>query len=136
MSNHRFFLYFHTMNLFDQFYISVYQIVKKYKPMLAAKVARFYVSLIQIGLFLLLGVFFMKFCEQMKLTFLTPSNAWLLFVGISLFIVFKNWMGYNGKKRSILFSKASKRASQHSFFALVVLQFFVYGLTFVVSKAV
>ena len=75
MSNHRFFLYFHTMNLFDQFYISVYQIVKKYKPKLAAKLARLYVSLIQIGLFLLLGVFFMKFCEQMKLTFLTPPNA-------------------------------------------------------------
>ena len=78
----------------------------------------------------------MVLIEQMKLTFLTPPNAWLLFVGISLFIVFKNWMGYNGKKRSILFSKASKRASQHSFFTLVVLQFFVYGLTFVVSKAV
>ena len=124
------------MNLFDQFYISVYQIVKKYKPQLAAKAARFYVSLLQIGLFLLLGVFFMKFCNQMKLTFLTYTNAWLIFVGISLFIVFKNWMGYNGKKRSILFSKASKRASQHSFFALVVLQFFVYGLIFVVSKAV
>ena len=124
------------MNLFDQFYISVYQIVKKYKPKLAAKAARFYVSLLQIGLFLLLGVFFMKFCDQMKLTFLTYPNAWLIFVGISLFIVFKNWMGYNGKKRSILFSKASKRASQHSFFALVVLQFFVYGLIFVVSKAV
>ena len=124
------------MNLFDQFYISVYQIVKKYKPKLAAKAARFYVSLLQIGLFLLLGVFFMKFCDQMKLTFLTYPNAWLIFVGISLFIVFKNWMGYNGKKRSILFSKASKRASQHSFFALVVLQFFVYGLIFVVSKAI
>lgn len=126
------------MNLFDQFYISVYQIVKKHKPKLAAKVARFYVSLIQIGLFLLLGVFFffMKFCEQMKFIFLTPPNALLLFVGISLFIVFKNWMGYNGKKRSILFSKASRRASQHSLLALVVFQFLVYGLTFVVSKAV
>jgi hypothetical protein len=123
------------MNLFDQFYISVYQIVKKHKPKLAAKVARFYVSLIQIGLFLLLGVFFMKFCEQMKFIFLTPPNALLLFVGISLFIVFKNWMGYNGKKRSILFSKASRRASQHSLLALVVFQFLVYGLTFVISKA-
>ncbi len=135
MSNHRFFLYFHIMNLFDQFYISVYQKVKKYKPKLAAKAARFYVSLLQIGLFLLLGVFFIKFCEQMKSTFLTTPNAWLLFVGISLFILFKNWMGYNGKKRSILLSKASKRASQHSLLTLVVFQFLVYGLTFVVSEA-
>ena len=124
------------MKLFDQFYISVYQIIKKYNPRSAARVARFYVSLLQIGLFLLSGVFFMKFCEQMKLTFLTPPNAWLLFVGISLFIMFKNWMGYNGKKRSILFSKASKRASQHSFFTLLIFQFLVYGLTFVVLKAV
>lgn len=123
------------MNLFDQFYISVYLKLKKHKPKLAARVARLYVSLLQIGLFLLLGLFFMKFCEQMKLTFLTTSNAWLLFVGIALFIVFKNWMGYNGKKRSILFSKASRRASQHSLLALVVFQFLVYGLTFVVSKA-
>ena len=121
------------MNLFDQFYISVYQIVKKYKPKLAAKAARFYVSLLQIGLFLLLGVFFMKFCDQMKLTFLTYPNAWLIFVGISLFIVFKNWMGYNGKKRSILFSKVSKQASQHSLLVLVVFQFLVYGLTFLVN---
>ena len=124
------------MNLFDQFYISVYLKVKKYKPKLAARVARSYVSLLQIGLFLLLGLFFMKFCEQMKLTFLTPFNAWLVFVGIMLFIIFKNWMGYNGKKRSILFSKASRRASQHSLLALVVFQFLVYGLTFLVSKAV
>jgi hypothetical protein len=123
------------MNVFDQFYISVYQKVKKHRPKLAARLASFYVSLLQIGLLLLLGVFFMKFCEQMKLTFLTTPNAWLLFVGISLFIVFKNWMGYNGKKRSILFSKASKRASQHSLLALVVFQFLVYGLTFVISKA-
>ena len=124
------------MNLFDQFYLSVYQIVKKHKTKLAAKAARLYVSLIQIGLFLLLGVFFMKFCEQMKLTFLPPPNAWLLFVGTSLFILFKNWMGYNGKKRSILFSKTSKRTSQYSFFALLIFQFLVYGLTLVVSKAV
>jgi hypothetical protein len=78
----------------------------------------------------------MKFCEQMKLTFLTPFNAWLVFVGIALFIAFKNWMGYNGKKRSILFSKASKQASQHSLLALIVFQFLVYGLTFLVSKTV
>ena len=123
------------MNLFDQFYISVYQIVKKYKPKLAAKAARFYVSLLQIGLFLLLGVFFMKFCDQMKLTFLTYTNAWLIFVGISLFIVFKNWMGYSGKKRSILFSKASKPAAKHSLLSLVVFQLLVYALTFIVSKA-
>jgi hypothetical protein len=44
-------------------------------------------------------------------------------------------MGYNGKKRSILLSKASKRASQHSLFTLVIFQFLVYGLAFVVSEA-
>ena len=123
------------MNLFDQFYISAYQKIKKHKPKLAAKAARFYVSLLQIGLFLLLGVFFMKFCKQMKMNFLTTSDAWLLLVGITIFILFKNWMGYNGKKRSILLSKASKRASQHSLLTLVVFQFLVYGLTFVVSEA-
>ena len=123
------------MNLFDQFYISVYLKVKKYKPKLAARAARFYVSFLQIGLFLLLGVFFMKFCKQMKMNFLTTSDAWLLLVGITIFILFKNWMGYNGKKRSVLFSKVSKRASQHSLLVLIIFQFLIYGLTFVVSKA-
>lgn len=123
------------MNLFDQFYISIYQKIKKKQPKRAAGAARFYVSLLQIGLFLLLGVFFMKFSKQMKLTFLTTTNSWLMFIGITIFIVFKNWLGYTGKKRSVLFSKVSKHSSKHSLLALVVFQFLVYGLAFVVSKA-
>ena len=124
------------MNLFDQFYISVYQIIKKkYRPKLAAKVARFYVSLLQIGLFLLLGIFFMKLCKQMRMNFLTTSNVWLSFVGITMVILFKNWVGYSGMKRSILFSKASRPVAKHSLLSLVVFQLLVYALSFVVSKA-
>ena len=123
------------MNLFDQFYISVYKKVKKKQTKLAAKAARLYVSLLQIGMFLLLGVFFIKFSKQMKLTFLTTTNSRLIFTGITIFIVFKNWLGYTGKQRSVLFSKVSKRSSKHSLLALVAFQFLVYGLALVVSKA-
>ena len=123
------------MYLFDQLYVSVYQKVKKHKPKLAAKAARFYVSLLQIGLLLLVGVFFMKFSKQMKMNFLTTPNAWLLFVGITMVVLFKNWMGYSGKKRSILFSNASKPGAKHSLLSLVVFQLLVYALTFIVSKA-
>lgn len=123
------------MYLFDQLYVSVYQKVKKHKPKLAAKAARFYVSLFQIGLLLLVGVFFMKFSKQMKMNFLTTPNAWLLFVGITMVVLFKNWVSYSGKKRSILFSKVSKPGAKHSLLSLVVFQLLVYALTFIVSKA-
>ena len=134
MSNHRFFLYFLIMYLFNQLYVSVYQKVKKLKPRLAAKAAfLFFPSSNRVASFS--GRFFMKFSKQMKMNFLTTPNSWLLFVGITMVVLFKNWVGYSGKKRSILFSKASKPGAKHSLLWLVVFQLLVYALTFIVSKA-
>ena len=134
MSNHRF---FYTFLLCISLISFMFQFIRKSKNTTKASG--------QIGSFLCFpssnriasfsGRFFMKFSKQMKMNFLTTPNAWLLFVGITMVVLFKNWVGYSGKKRSILFSKVSKPGAKHSLLSLVVFQLLVYALTFIVSKA-
>ena len=65
-------------------------------------------SLLQSSLLLLLGVFFSKFFNQMKVETMPSSNAWTLFVIASVIIYFKNWMVYSGKRRLVLSAKSNK----------------------------
>lgn len=123
------------MNLFDQLYISVFRQLKNHKSRRAATYACYYVSILQIGLFLTLGVFLIKFCKQMNINFLSPGNAWLVFTILAVFLLFKNWMYYNGKKRSILFSKLSTKSKLHTLASLIFIQSAVYLLAFIISKA-
>ena len=78
------------MNFFDRLYLSVFNQVKKYKPKLAARWARFYVSVFQIAMCLFFGIFFMKFSKQMKLNILDDTSLWIVSLGIIVFIFFKN----------------------------------------------
>ena len=124
------------MNFFDRLYLSVFQEVKQYKPKLAARWARFYVSVFQIALCLFFGIFFMKFSKQMKLNILDDTSLWIVSLGIIVFIFFKNWMSYNGKKRNILNSRNTKRLKPYSAYILIVFLLALFALSFVLSKAV
>jgi hypothetical protein len=124
------------MNFFDRLYLSVFNQVKKYKPKLAARWARFYVSVFQIALCLFFGIFFMKFSKQMKLNILDDTSLWIVSLGIIVFIFFKNWMSYNGKKRNILISRNTKKSKPQSAYTLIVFLLVLFALSFILSKAV
>lgn len=123
------------MDFFDSLYLSVFQHIKQRKPKRAARWARLYVSLVQIALCLVLGVFFIKFAQQMKLNVLDDTSLWIVSIGIVGFILFKNWMGYNGKKRAVLVSKNIKRSKRHSILVLILIPITVFTLAFILFKA-
>ena len=123
------------MDFFDSLYFSVFQHIKQRKPKRAARWARLYVSLVQIALYLVLGVFFIKFAQQMKLNVLDDTSLWIVSIGGVGFILFKNWMGYNVKKRAVLVSKSIKRSKTHSILVLILIPLAVFSLAFILFKA-
>ena len=112
------------MNYFNQLYLTVFNRFKASLKQKANTIALFYVSIVEIAIMLLLGTFFIKFLDQMKVVVMNGTNAWLLFTIVSLFIHFKNWLNYSGRKRLILNAKLSKRKDlEYSLFILISLPF-------------
>jgi len=115
-------------SFFDNYYISVF---KHYKKSLGKRslnialfyitflelsfilalaaffkaIALFYITFLELSFILALAAFFMAFASQMKMSLMSSTKFWVLYVLIALFIIFKNWMRYNGKKRNILNAK-------------------------------
>jgi|TARA_B110000967_G_scaffold3187_1_gene3270 hypothetical protein len=124
------------MNYFNQLYRTVFNRFKGRYKQKANTVALYYVSVVEIALILLLGVFFIKFLDQMKVVVMSGSNAWLLFVMTAVFIHFKNWVSYSGRKRRVLNAKLSnKKGLEYSLFILIVLPIGIIGLSLLMLKA-
>lgn len=117
-----------------------YNIFFYYKPKLkqrATSIAVVYVTLLQWSILLLLGVFFAGFFRQMNMVTMSASKAWTLFVLIAVFIYFKNWMQYTGKRRMMINAKMNKKKSKSTYnvYLLWLLPIAILGLTYVVFQA-
>ena len=124
------------MNFFNQLYLTVFNRFKGRYKQKANTVALFYTSVLQIALLFLGGVFFIKFLEQMKVVVMSGSNAWLLFIMTAVFIHFKNWVNYSGRKRRVLNAKLSnKKSLEYSLFMLIVLPVGIIGLALLMLQA-
>ena len=124
------------MSYFNKLYLTVFSRFKSRFKQKANTIALFYVSLVEIGLTLLIGVFFIKFLDQMKVVIMSGSNAWLLFIMTALFVHFKNWVNFSGRKRRVLNAKLSnKKELQYSLFILIVLPLAIIGLSLLMLKA-
>jgi|TARA_B110000971_G_scaffold197556_1_gene213505 hypothetical protein len=124
------------MNYFNQLYRTVFNRFKGRFKQKSNTIALYYVSVVEIALTLLLGVFFIKFLDQMKVVVMSGSNAWLLFVMTAVFIHFKNWVSYSGRKRRVLNAKLSnKKGLEYSLFILIVLPIGIIGLSLLMLKA-
>ena len=124
------------MNYFNQLYRTIFSRFKGRFKQKANTIALYYVSVVEIALILLLGVFFIKFLDQMKVVVMSGSNAWLLFVMTAVFIHFKNWVSYSGRKRRVLNAKLSnKKGLEYSLFILIVLPIGIIGLSLLMLKA-
>ena len=124
------------MNYFNQLYITVFSRFKGRFKQKANTIALYYISVVEIALLLLIGVFFNKFLDQMKVVVMTGADAWLLFVMTAVFIHFKNWVRYSGRKRRVLNAKlSSKKGLEYSSFLLIVLPIGIVGLSLLMLKA-
>ena len=123
------------MNYFNQLYLTTFNRFKARFRQKANTIALFYVSIVQIAIILLLGIFFIKFLDQMKVIIMNGTNGWLLFIILSLFIHFKNWLSYSGRKRRILNAKLSnKKDLEYSLFVLISLPLGLLGLSLIMLK--
>jgi ABC-type multidrug transport system fused ATPase/permease subunit len=104
------------MNYFNQLYLTVFNRFKASLKQKANTIALFYVSIVEIAIMLLLGTFFIKFLDQMK-------------------VVVMNGLNYSGRKRLILNAKLSKRKDlEYSLFILISLPFGLFGLSLMMLK--
>ncbi len=124
------------MNYFNQLHLTVFSRFKGRFKQKANTIALFYTSVLQIALLFLGGVFFIKFLEQMKVVVMSESNAWVLFIMTAVFIHFKNWISYSGRKRRVLNAKLSnKKGLEYSLFMLIVLPVGIIGLALLMLQA-
>jgi hypothetical protein len=124
------------MNYFNQLYRTIFSRFKGRFKQKANTIAFYYVSVVEIALLLLLGVFLIKFLDQMKVVVMSGANSWLLFIMTAVFIHFKNWLSYSGRKRRVLNAKLSnKKGLEYSLFMLIVLPVGIIGLALLMLQA-
>ncbi|MDG4716132.1 hypothetical protein [Winogradskyella marincola] len=92
--------------MLDNYYITILNHYKKRLGKRSLGIALLYINLLELSIFLAIGIFFLAFAKQMNITTMSLTKFWILFVVVALFIVFKNWMRYNGKKRNVLKAKS------------------------------
>lgn len=124
------------MNIFDILYYNIFSHYKaKYKQK-ASTIAIGYVSILQCLLLLLLGVFFAVFLRKMHADALSKDKAWILFVLISGFLFFKNWMQYTGKRRMMVNNKMIKtKKVLYNIWLLWLIPLAILGLVYILFKA-
>ncbi|WP_296385888.1 hypothetical protein [Winogradskyella sp.] len=107
--------------MLDTYYISIFNHYKKSLGKKSLKLALLYINFLELSIVLVLGAFFMAFANQMKMLVMSTTKFWVLYLLVALFIIFKNWMRYNGKKRNILNAKLKGKTT--SIYLLWVLPF-------------
>lgn len=124
------------MNTFDILFYNIFTFFKpKYKQK-SNSIAIAYVSTLQCTLLLLLGVFFAKFFNQMNISTMSKEKAWTLFLLVSWFVFFKNWMQYTGKRRMMINAKMNKKATpKHNIWLLLLLPIGVLVLALILFQA-
>ena len=125
------------MILFDKFFFSVFKYYKDAQNKKANTIATVYISVLQSALMLLLGVFFAGFFKQMNVNTLSQDKAITLFVLACIFIFFKNWMQYAGRKRKVLNAKMLKSKSLgYNIWLIWLLPVVCLGLSLIIYQAV
>ena len=114
------------MTTFDSFFFTVFQHYKGTYKKKANSIALFYISTLQCSLLLLSGILLSAFLNEMNSITISPSTAWTLFVILSVFLYFKNWIQYSGKKRKVLNAKRNNKKTPQQF-NIWLLWFFLVG---------
>tara|TARA_R110002111_G_scaffold252638_2_gene317594 strand:- start:5909 stop:6172 length:264 start_codon:yes stop_codon:yes gene_type:complete len=84
------------------------------------------------SIILALASFFIAFAGQMKMLVMSSTKFWVLFTLIAIFVIFKNWMRYNGKKRNVLNAKLKPKHT--SIYLLWLLPFGCLAIAFILLQ--
>lgn len=121
-------------SFFDNHYISIFNHYKKAFGKKSINIALLYISALEISIVLVLAAFFMAFATQMKMQIMSSTKFWILFSLIALFIISKNWMRYNGKKRTILNAKSKHNTT--SIYLLWLMPVGCFAMAFILLQVV
>ncbi len=99
--------------MFNSLFFSIFKYYKNRKNKKAHQIATSYISFLQCSILLVLGMFFAGFSSQMHLNTISKDKAWILFIMACIFIWFKNWMQFAGRKRQVLNAKMIQKKSQN-----------------------
>ncbi|MCC1483290.1 hypothetical protein [Winogradskyella immobilis] len=121
--------------MFDRYYISAFNTLKSSFGKHAIRYALYYVNLLEFLVYALIASFFMAFANQMGIITMHITKVITLSVIIFLFVCFKNWIRYNGKRRHVLNAKSKHRTSLQ-LWKLVMLPVVCILLIVVFSKAI
>lgn len=128
---------FRAMSVFDSLFFNVFKHYKGAKSKKANQIATIYISILQCSILLVLGVFFAGFFNQMHMDTMSQEKGWTLYVLVSGFLFFKNWIQYTGRKRSVLNARMLKRKSQtYSIYLLWLLPVASIALAAIIWQAV
>ncbi|WP_008639722.1 hypothetical protein [Bizionia argentinensis] len=123
--------------MFDSLFFIVFKHYKNLKVKKANQFATIYISILQCLILLLLGMFFAGFFNQMNLNTLSQDKVWILFAMASIFIFFKNWIQYAGRKRKVLNAKMlSKKSQKYPAYMLYLLPVACFVLSIILWQAV
>jgi hypothetical protein len=103
------------MEFFDTLFFNVFEHYKPTKKQKANTIALYYISTLQCSLLLLAGIFITAFLNEMNSVRFSSENAWILFILFSIIIIFRNWMQYSGKKRTVLKAKLNSKKKKDSY---------------------
>ena len=92
-------------SFFDNYYILIFNHYKKNLGKQSLNIALFYITFLELSVLFVLSAFLMAFASQMNMQVMSSTKFWVLFSLLTVFIISKNWMRYNGKKRMILNAK-------------------------------
>jgi len=120
--------------MFDQFYISFLNSFKDRFRKASVKLSYWYICLLELSFYGMLVSFFAAFSSQMHINTIDGNKTAILLVLGSLFVCFKNWMRYNGKRRHVLNASIKKKSVKA--LVLIVLPFVFLMLTFLFYQAI
>ncbi len=90
------------MTIFDVLFYNVFQHYKPTQKKKANSIALYYINILQCTLLLILGIVITTVLNDTNISTMSSGNAWTLFILACLFLIFRNWIQYSGKKRKLL----------------------------------
>jgi heme/copper-type cytochrome/quinol oxidase subunit 3 len=124
------------MTIFDTLFFNVFQHYKPTQKKKANTIALYYITGLQCSLLLLSGIVVSSFLNEMNSGTMSSGNAWALFIMACIFLVFKNWIQYSGKKRKVLNAKLNNKKKPELYNILLLWALLVSALVLSITMLI